>query len=118
MKKVIILLLAICLPLLTFSMNVEGHITFVKYDGISNSTHGGPHRVPPLLVYANQKGHSLSFKNCTSCNIFIYDEKEVVGSAYIDENGHVEIPSYIEGTVLLVIVRGSMTYQANVEFLP
>lgn len=116
MKKVIILLLAICLPLMTFSANVDGHITFIKYDGISNSTHGGPHRIPPLPVCAYQKGHLLSFNNCTNCNVFIYKEKEVIGSAYIDTNGLVEIPSYIEGKVLLVIVRGTMTYQANVDF--
>lgn len=116
MKKVIILFLAVWLPLLTFAVNVEGYITFATYNGIADAKHGGKHRMPSLPVSAYQKGHLLLFKNCANCDVLIYDEECVIGSVYIDDNGEVEIPSDIEGTVQLVVIRGDTTYQADVEF--
>lgn len=116
MKKIIILFMAVWLPLLTFAVNVEERITFTIYDDIADIMHGGKHRMPRAPVYASQEGHLLSFRNCANCYVFIYDEESALGSVYIDENGKVEIPSDIEGTVQLVVIRGGTAYQADVEF--
>ena len=116
MKKVIIFFLAIWLPLMTCAVNVEEHIAFTAHNETPDKSYGGKHRMPLMPISAYQKGHLLSFKNCANCYVFIYDEERVLGSAYIDENGKVEIPSDIEGTVQLVIIKGSTTYQADVEF--
>ncbi len=49
--------------------------------------------------------------------VYIMDEEEkVIHVAFIDETGQVEIPSDIEGVVLVRLVKGNVTYQANVEF--
>lgn len=116
MKKVIIFLLAVWLPLLALAVNVEKRITFTVYNETPDKSYGGKHRMPSLPISAYQKDHLLSFKNCANCYVFIYDEERVLGSVYIDDNGEVEIPSDIEGTVQLVVIRGGTTYQADVEF--
>lgn len=118
MKKVIVqMLLMAWLPMVAFAISVEKYVAFTLHYSNPDRDHKGVHRAPPFPINVIKNGYLLLFDNCNGCMVYIMDEEEkVIHVAFIDETGQVEIPSDIEGVVLVRLVKGNVTYQANVEF--
>lgn len=117
MKKVRMLLLSlVCMPMLAFAVKVEERLTFTMQYNNPDRDHKGAHRASAMPIYAIKNDYLLSFDNCNGCVVYVMQEDKVVCIVTINEEGQVEIPSNIIGTVQVRLVKGNVSYQAEVEF--
>jgi len=73
-----------------------------------------PVRMPSIC----QDGHTLTFDyGCDNTNLAIVDDTDqVVYSADIEEGcDSLALPSWLTGTFRLQIIRGSLTFEAEIE---